>query len=123
MGSGIYGALKTDAAALFPARWYFEEGDREHYRELRVALVGSLDRRTGYPVQNMRASTKGTIIRVSQPLPIQERQEFVFLGMWWLVDEVRYDLTAVNPQAAGAGDIMKNALVEVVLIGSGRVAE
>lgn len=43
--------------------------------------------------------------------------------MWWLVDEVRYDLTAVNPQAAGAGDIMKNALVEVVLIGSGRVAE
>ena len=70
-----------------------------------------------------RAWTKGAVIRVSQPLPIQERQEFVFLGMWWLVDEVRYDLTAVNPQAAGAGDIMKNALVEVVLIGSGRVAE
>lgn len=28
-----------------------------------------------------------------------------------------------SPQAAGAGDIMKNALAEVVLIGSGRVAE
>lgn len=51
------------------------------------------------------------------------RQEVAFLGLWWLVDEVQYDLTSVNPQAAGMGDFMKNAVVEVTLVGSGRAAE
>ena len=51
------------------------------------------------------------------------RQEVAFLGLWWLVDEVRYDLSAINPQAAAFGDPMKNAVVEVTLIGSGRAAE
>lgn len=54
---------------------------------------------------------------------MKERQEVAFLGLWWLVDEVQYDLTSVNPQAAGMGDFMKNAVVEVTLIGSGRAAE
>ena len=51
------------------------------------------------------------------------RQEVAFLGLWWIVDEVQYDLTSVNPQAAGMGDFMKNAVVEVTLVGSGRAAE
>ena len=55
--------------------------------------------------------------------PVKERQEVAFLGLWWLVDEVQYDLTSVNPQAAGMGDFMKNAVVEVTLVGSGRTAE
>lgn len=60
--------------------------------------------RTRYPIQNLRASTKGTVVRVGQSFPVKERQEVAFLGLWWLVDEVQYDLTSVNPQAAGMGD-------------------
>ena len=55
-------------------------------------------------------------------MPSAARQEVAFLGLWWLVDEVQYDLTSVNPQAAGMGDFMKNAVVEVTLVGSGRAA-
>ena len=79
--------------------------------------------RTRYPIQNLRASTKGTVVHMGQSFPVKERQEVAFLGFWWLVDEVRYDLSAVNPQAAAFGDPMKNAVVEVTLIGSGRKAE
>lgn len=32
---------------------------------------------------------------------VYDTQEVAFLGLWWLVDEVQYDLTSVNPQAAG----------------------
>lgn len=56
-------------------------------------------------------------------MPSAARQEVAFLGLWRFVDEVQYDLTSVNPQAAGMGDFMKNAVVEVTLVGSGRTAE
>lgn len=79
--------------------------------------------RTRYPIQNLRASTKGAVVRVGQSFPVKERQEVAFLGFWWIVDKVRYDLSAVNPQAAAFGDPMKNAVVELTLIGSGRKAE
>lgn len=120
---GVYGNMTNNLAAVFPARWYPTEGDREHYLDVNVELVGAIDRRTGYPIQNLRASTKGTVVRVGQSFPVKERQEVAFLGLWWLVDEVQYDLTSVNPQAAGMGDFMKNAVVEVTLVGSGRAAE
>ena len=57
---------------------------------------------------------------MGQSLPAKERQEVAFLGLWWFVDEVQY---SVNPQAAGLGDFMKNVVVEVTLVGSGRAAE
>ena len=123
MGVDIYGKLTNNSAAVFPAKWYPTRGDRENYVDVRVELVGTIDRRTGYPIQNLRASTKGTVVRVGQSFPVKERQEVAFLGLWWLVDEVQYDLTSVNPQAAGMGDFMKNAVVEVTLVGSGRTAE
>ena len=66
---------------------------------------------------------KRTVVRVGQSLPVKERQEVAFLGLWWFVDEVQYDLTSVNPQAAGLGDFMKNAVVEVTFVGRGRAAE
>ena len=123
MGVDIYGKLTNNSAAVFPAKWYPTRGDREKYVDVRVELVGTIDRRTGYPIQNLRASTKGTAVRLAQSLPVEEKQEMSFLGFWWLVDEVRYDLSAVNPQAAAFGDPMKNAVVELTLIGSGRKAE
>ena len=88
----IYGNITNNLAAVFPARWYPTEGDREHYLDVNVELVGTIDRRTGYPIQNLRASTKGTVVRVGQSFPVKERQEVAFLGLWWLVDEVQYDL-------------------------------
>ena len=88
-----------------------------------LASLSRMGPRTRYPIQNLRASTKGTVVRVGQSFPVKERQEVAFLGLWWLVDEVQYDLTSVNPQAAGMGDFMKNAVVEVTLVGSGRAAE
>lgn len=123
MGVDIYGKLTNNSAAVFPAKWYPTRGDREKHVDVRVELVGTIDRRTGYPIQNLRASTKGTAVRLAQSLPVEEKQEMSFLGLWWLVDEVQYDLTSVNPQAAGMGDFMKNAVVEVTLVGSGRAVE
>lgn len=117
----IYGTLSNNSAATFPAKWYPTIGDREHGVDVTVELIGTIDRRTGYPIQNLRASTKGTAVRLGQSLPVEEKQEMSFLGIWWRIDEVNYDLNAVNPQAAEFGDPLKNAVVELTLIGNGRV--
>ena len=37
---GVYGNMTNNLAAVFPARWYPTEGDREHYRDGNVELVG-----------------------------------------------------------------------------------
>lgn len=65
MGVDIYGKLTNNSAAVFPAKWYPTRGDREKYVDVRVELVGTIDRRTGYPIQNLRASTKGTAVRIA----------------------------------------------------------
>ena len=59
---------------------------------------------TGFCSGHMKLPrAKRTVVRVVQSLPVEEKQEMSFLGLWWLVDEVQYDLTSVNSQAAGAG--------------------
>lgn len=102
---GVYGNMTNNLAAVFPARWYPTEGDREHYLDVNVELVGTIDRRTGYPIQNLRASTKGTVVRVGQSFPVKERQEVAFLGLWWLIDNVGFDLSEYAPQSAAVTGI------------------
>ena len=38
----IYGNITNNLAAVFPARWYPTEGDREHYLDVNVELVGTM---------------------------------------------------------------------------------
>ena len=61
--------------------------------------------RTRYPIQNLRASTKGTVVRVGQSFPVKERQEVAFLGRWWLIDNVGFDLSEYAPQSAAVTGI------------------
>ena len=123
MSVDIYGKLTNNAAAVFPAKWYPTRGDRENYVDVRVELVGTIDRRTGYPIQNLRASTKGTAVRLAQALPGDTKPESATPRVWWITEEGRDDRSADKPQAAAFGDPMKNAGVELTLRGSGRKAE
>lgn len=112
----IYGTLSNNSAATFPAKWYPTIGDREHGVDFNVEVVGTVNRRTEQPVQNLRVSTKGTIVRSSTRLMFEENQEVAFLGYYWIISEVQIDLSSVNPQAAIFGDPLQNAVFELTLI-------
>lgn len=112
----IYGTLSNNSAATFPAKWYPTVGDRENGVDFNVEVVGTVNRRTEQPVQNLRVSSKGTIVRSGARLMFEENQEVAFLGYYWIISEVQIDLTSVNPQAAVFGDPLQNAVFELTLI-------
>ena len=75
-------------------------GDREHRKTIMVAIEGTLDARTGYPVQNLRASLRGTRISTTSAELFEPGQELLFLGRWWLIDDVSLDVSDYAPQSA-----------------------
>lgn len=44
-------------------------------------------------------------MRLEQSLPVKERQEVFFLGRWWLIDNVGFDLSEYAPQSAAVTGI------------------
>lgn len=90
----------VDPTAFFAAEWCPERGDREHRKTIMVAIEGTLDARIGYPVQNLRASLRGTRISTTSAELFEPGQELLFLGRWWLIDDVSLDVSDYAPQSA-----------------------
>lgn len=95
----------VNPTAFFPAKWCPTRGDREHTVEIMVAIEGELNSRVGYPIQNMRASLKGTRISTTNEGAFEVGQEVFFLGRWWLIDNVGFDLSEYAPQSAAVTGI------------------
>ena len=105
---GIDLPTKADGSINIPAAFaLYDEwkkkgagGDREHRKTIMVAIEGTLDARTGYPVQNLRASLRGTRISTTSAELFEPGQELLFLGRWWLIDDVSLDVSDYAPQSA-----------------------
>ena len=105
---GIDLPTKSDGSINIPAAFaLYDEwkkkgagGDREHRKTIMVAIEGTLDARTGYPVQNLRASLRGTRISTTSAELFEPGQELLFLGRWWLIDDVSLDVSDYAPQSA-----------------------
>lgn len=119
--NSIYGTLTMNSAAVFPAYWYPDVGDLTKRHAVNVELIGTVDRRSGFPIQNLRVSTRGTAVRLGAALPVEENQTLSFFGWYWLIQEVQFDVNAINPQGGALGNPLKNALPELVLKATRRV--
>ena len=105
---GIDLSTKSDGSINIPAAFaLYDEwkkkgagGDREHRKTIMVAIAGTLAARTGYPVQNLRASLRGTRISTTSAELFEPGQELLFLGRWWLIDDVSLDVSDYAPQSA-----------------------
>ena len=105
---GIDLPTKADGSINIPAAFaLYDEwkkkgagGDRERRKTIMVAIEGTLDARTGYPVQNLRASLRGTRISTTSAELFEPGQELLFLGRWWLIDDVSLDVSDYAPQSA-----------------------
>lgn len=108
--------ISNNLNEFFPAKWFPEKGNKNNFVQIKCELVGTFDISKGQPVKNLLVSSKGTTIRTSFINEYKEYDDIEFLGRLWQIERFFIDLSALNPQAAAMGDVMKNAVYEFVLI-------
>lgn len=96
------GSINIPAAFALYDEWKKKGagGDREHRKTIMAAIEGTLDTRTGYPVQSLRASLRGPRISTTSAELFEPGQELLFLGRLWLIDDVSLDVSDYAPQSA-----------------------
>lgn len=121
--------IKKNSDEIFPARWY-KAGVREilndpaqraelkgpAFQDFKVAILGAYNRTKNQTTQNLIVNTNGTVIKTSEHFDFQAEDEIEFLGRFWLIEEVEYDLTAIAPQASVMGDPLKNAITTLRIV-------
>lgn len=121
--------LKKNSDEIFPARWY-KAGIREilndpaqraqlkgpAFQDFKVAILGAYNSTKNQTTQNLIVNTNGTVIKTSEHFDFQAEDEIEFLGRFWLIEEVEYDLNGISPQAGVYGDILKNAITTLRIV-------
>lgn len=121
--------IKKNSAEIFPARWY-KAGIREvlndpvqkanlkepAFQDFDVEILGAYNRTKNQSAQNLIVNTNGTLIKTSANFDFQAEDEIEFLGRFWIIEEVEYDLTGISPQAAVYGDPLKNAITTLRIV-------
>lgn len=121
--------IKKNSSEIFPARWY-KAGVRDilndakqrtefkapAYQDFYVEILGAYNRTKNQTAQNLIVNTNGTVIKTSAHFDFQAEDEIEFLGRFWIIEEVEYDLTGISPQAAVYGDVLKNAITTLRIV-------
>lgn len=109
----------TNPSAVWQMEWCEKIGDRENREAIPVEIVGAISKGTQQPIQNLRVSVRGTMIKTTVPKNYRIGQELFFLNRWWQIDDVIIDVSEYAPQSAAfVGNELNNAVYSLQIIGS-----
>lgn len=79
------------------ARWCKE--DKEHYKIIRVEIIGENEKRWSTVLQNVITRSDSTLLRTAYVQSYDTRQHIFYRNKWWEIINVGEITLEVNPQA------------------------